>query len=157
MIFSSNQEFLISGNLNKESVIAAINTALTFSGENESPSKSKKLVYQVSKGGHYCIGLYWDDEDLPEGWKKFSFDASLYKNVELTVEMVALHIIEYLSNQDYTKVLEEYSGFDGGISKGFLMKCINYCSEYNMPEEEKIKNPWRGIVSFEPFACYYAK
>lgn len=158
MIFSSNQELKISGKLNKESVMAAINTALIFSGENRPVNENIKLIYQISSGGHYCIGSHMEDTDYQaEGWEKFSFDASLYRNYELTVEMVALHIIAHLNNQDYIEVLKEYSGGGGGLEKGFLMKPVLYCSEFSMPEKERIKDPWRGIVSFEPFACYYAK
>ena len=93
---------------------------------------------------------------MPEGWEKFSFDASLYRNYELTIEMVALHIIAHMSNQNYTELFKEFP-FASGLEKGFLMKCITDCSEYSMPENERIKTPWRGIVSFEPFVCYYAK
>lgn len=159
MIFSSNQELNISGKLDKESVIAAFSAALVFSGLMELPYNSrKKLYYQISKGGHYCIGAYTEDsESTLEGWEKFSFDASVYGISQHALEMTALHIIEYLNNQDYTEVLKEYYGAGGGLKKGFLMKPILYHSEYSMPEKERIKEPWCGIVSFEPFACYYAK
>lgn len=159
MMFSSNQELKISGELDKESVIAAVSAALIFSGEMEKTYNTKrKLYYQISKGGHYCIGAYTEDPENPlEGWEKFSFDASVYGISQYALEMIALHIIEYLNNQDYTEVLKEYSGGGGGLEKGFLMEPVLYCSEYSMPEKERIKNPWRGIVSFEPFACYYAK
>lgn len=159
MIFSSNQELKISGELDKESVIAAVSAALVFSGVmGKTYNSRKKLYYQISKGGHYCIGAYAEDSEFPlEGWEKFSFDASVYGISQYALEMIALHIIVHLNNQDYTEVLKEYSDGGGGLEKGFLMKPVLYCFEDSMPEKERIKDPWCGIVSFEPFACYYAK
>lgn len=146
MMFSSNQILEISGLLEPEYIENALKFALHLSGEDERLSKDEQargclLVYQITPSGSYCIG--WGFEHVPDGWERFSFD--------FDYEIVSRIIKQQLEKYD------AISGFeygDGTNRKGFLMKVIG-----NEMDAEKrgIKNPFYGIVEFEPYSCYFAK
>ena len=53
-----------------------------------------------------------------------------------------------------TEKCEPYEYFDGGTNEGFLMKNI---PETFSDEQDGIKNPFYGIISFEPFTNFYSK
>lgn len=100
----------------------------------------RKLVFQTTDNGKYCIG--WGEE---KGWEKYQFD--------FDTEIVSKIIIQFLNKQS-TDSDSPYYYMDGGTSNGFLMKSI---PETFSDEYEGIKNPFYGIVSFEPYVNYYSK
>ena len=135
-MFSSNQEFKISGDFSQ------LQTALNFSIDYYE-KQEKDLVFQTTKDGKYCIG--WKPKnDTIEEWQDFQFD---YDS-----EIVSKIIIQFLQKQKYERSPYEY--FDGCTNKGFLMKNI---PETFADEENGIKKPFYGIVSFEPFINFYSK
>lgn len=136
-MFSSNQEFKISGNFNQLQL--ALDFAIQYDETNE-----KHIVFQTTEDGKYCIGWALDGHPY-KGWKSFQFD---YDS-----EIVAKIIIQYLSKQEY-KTLSEEVYFDGGTDKGFLMKLI---PKTFLEEQDGIKSPFYGIVSFETFTNFYSK
>ena len=127
-MFSSNQVFEISGEF--EQLRDALNFAIDYYEVQE-----KDLVFQITENGKYCIGWKPDDYSI-EGWENFQFD---YDS-----EIVAKIIIQFLQKQ---KCKESPYG-------GFLMKAI---PETFSEEENGIKDPFYGIISFEPFVNYYSK
>ena len=135
-MFSSNQEFKISGDFSQ------LQSALEFAvGYDE--TQEKDLVFQIIEDGKYCIG--WKLDDGPtKGWQDFQFD---YNS-----EIVAKIIIQFLQKQKRKDSPYEY--FDGSTDEGFLMKNI---PETFSDEYEGIKNPFYGIVSFETFTNFYSK
>lgn len=135
-MFSSNQEFKISGDFSQ--LQSALNFAIDYYGTQE-----KDLVFQTTEDGKYCIG--WKPEnDTIEGWQDFQFD---YDS-----EIVAKTIIQFLQKQKYKESPYEY--FDGSTYGGFLVKNI---PETFSDEYEGILNPFYGLVSFEPFINFYSK
>lgn len=135
-MFSSNQEFKISGDFSQ------LQSALEFAlGYDE--TSGNQIVYQTTEDGKYCIG--WKPDSGPtEGWENFQFD---YDS-----EIVAKIIVQFLQKQKYKESPYEY--FDGGTNKGFLMKNI---PETFSDEQDGIKNPFYGIISFETFTNFYSK
>ena len=135
-MFSSNQEFVISGSFDQLQL--ALEFAINYSEENE-----KHLCFQTTEDGKYCIG--WAPDGIPEnGWENFQFD---YDSA-----IVAKIIVQFLSKQKHENSPYEY--FDGGTDRGFLMKNI---PETFSDEKNGIKRPFYGIVSFEPFTNFYSK
>lgn len=135
-MFSSNQEFKISGSFDQLQL--ALDFAIKFDGEH-----AKHLVFQTTEDGKYCIG--WKPDRGPEkGWENFQFD---YDS-----EIVAKIIVQFLSKQKYEE--SPYDYFDGGTDRGFLMKAI---PETFSDERDGIKKPFYGIVSFEKFVNFYSK
>lgn len=141
-MFSSNQILEISGSLLQ--LKSCLDFALKLSGEDRYMIQSEidrgcKLVYQITEDGKYCIG--WGFEEVPKGWSEYPF--------KFDTEIVSKIIIQHIENFPV-----EYGGYDGSYDKGFKMKEIS-----NSFSEEKngIKNPFYGIVYFEPYTCFYAK
>ena len=135
-MFSSNQKLEISGEYSQ--LKDTLDFILRFEDGNMS-----HMCYQITDDGKYCIG--WAPEGRPEkGWTNFQFD--------FDVDIVSRIIIQTLD-----KFKAEESGYewcDGSTARGFLMKAIpDYCSD----EWEGIKQPFYGIVYFEPFTNFYAK
>jgi len=140
MMFSSNQVFEISGSMDQ--LQAALQFALDYSGHAKDMTQREiargcKLVYQIAKDGKYCIG--WSFNGAANGWKEYPFDF----DVNIVAPIIAQHLGK-LETPD-----NGYEWADGGESDGFLMKVVSY--------EDKIENPFYGIVSFEKFNCFYAK
>lgn len=135
-MMSSNQVFEISGSFDQLQL--ALDFAIKFAGEH-----TKSLVFQITEDGKYCIG--WKPDSGPsKGWQDFQFD---YDS-----EIVSKIIIQFLSKQKYGRSPYEY--FDGSTDEGFLMKLI---PETFADEENGIKKPFYGIVSFETFTNFYSK
>ena len=145
-IFSSNQVLQISGDFDQ--LKNALDFALKYSGENKNmlPEEIKRgcrLTYQITKNNKYCIGwafLNRPNEKLPNGWSEYPF--------KFDVEIVSKIIIQYLNDFPIEKDI-----WDGGYKKGFLMKVI----PETFSDADDIKNAFYGIVSFEPFTCFYSK
>ncbi len=136
-MMSSNQIFEISGSFDR--LCLALGFAINYSGVNE-----KDLCFQITDDGKFCIG--WGNKG---GWEKFQFGYDL--------EIVSKIIVKHLENHKYEESPYErspYDVFDGTTNEGFLMKVI---PEMFSDEYDGIKNPFYGIVSFEPFINFYSK
>lgn len=134
-MFSSNQILQISGDLNHEN---ELKNALEFA-LNLDNTRLESIVYQITEDRRYCIGWYY--ENIPDGWTKFQFDF----NSEIVAKIIAQHLEKFPKEEGF---------WDGSYSKGFLMKIID---ESLANESNGIKNPFYGIVSFEPYTCFYSK
>ena len=134
-MFSSNQVFQISGSM--EQLEEVLRFALSFSENSHS-----KIVFQTTDDGKYCIG--WKGDSDIKGWQQYQFD--------FDASIVAKIIVQFLCKQDENESGYEYA--DGSTSQGFIMKNIpNLFSD----EYQGIKNPFYGIISFEPYCNFYAK
>lgn len=131
-MMSSNQIFEISGDFNQ--LRSALDFAINYSRVNE-----KDLCFQITNDGKFCIG--WGNK---KGWERFQFGYDL--------EIVSKIIVKHLENQKYERSPYEY--YDGETNEGFLMKVI---PEVFSDKYEGIKNPFYGIVSFQPFTNFYSK
>ena len=135
-MFSSNQVLEVSGEFDQ--LRGALDFAIDYYETQE-----KNLVFQITGDGKYCIG-WKPDNGATKGWQDFQFD--------FDSGIVAKIIIQFLKKQKNKRSPYEY--FDGSTGRGFLMKIIpGTFSE----EENGIKDPFYGIVSFECFTNYYAK
>ena len=66
-MFSKNQILKISGSINNDDLLYALEFVLNYFG-----LKDKNLGYQITEDGAYCIGWYTYDE--PElGWTAYTF------------------------------------------------------------------------------------
>ncbi len=140
-MFSSNQILEVSGDLShSDDLYNAIEFALKASDHDfTKPNTKSKCVYQITDDGRYCIG--WAYETVEKGWTEFQFDFDL--------SIISQIISQHLRKQEIEKDI-----WDGGYNRGFFMKAIpeSMGDEYN-----GIKNPFYGIVSFEPYTCFYSK
>jgi len=142
-MFSSNQLLEVSGCIEHENELKnALEFALKASDDierftrNESPAR---CVYQITPDGKYCIGHVFGE--IKDGWLEFPFDFDL--------DIISMIIQKHLNAQKI-----EYGGYDGSYRKGFVMRAI----ETSFADiENGIKNPFYGIVYFQPFTCFYAK
>jgi hypothetical protein len=141
MMFSSNQILEFSGCLShRDELKHAFEFAIKASGWYEPMTRKEKpcaCSYQITKDGRYCIG--WGEEK--DGWKEFPF--------EFDVDIISQIIAKHLAKQRVDE-----GEWDGSYVAGFLMKAI---PDSFASEEDGIKNPFRGIVSFEPYTVFYAK
>lgn len=137
-VFSSNQILEISGRTVDEEIKFALEFAMHYSGYTGSD-----LVYQETDDGRYCIG--WKPKNSPpaDGWNSFPEYTSM--------ELIIMRISGYLGRQ---QVFKNRNSNDGSYAKGFLMKGIDRSLS---EEKDGIINPFYGIVSFEPYICYYSK
>lgn len=144
-MFSSNQILEISGSLSHRNELeCALEFALKYSGKSKNMEKKEidrgcKLLYQITKDGKYCIG--WGFQDVPNGWNEYPF----IFDIEIVSKIIHQHL------EAFSIIKGDY---DGAYEKGFVMKCI----ETSMSSEKNgIKNPFYGIIYFEPYVCFYAK
>jgi len=143
-MFSSNQILEISGCLeHSDDLYNALEFALKVTGDLKSFTHTTKAdvkcVYQITEDGKYCIGRAYGK---PEGgWKEYPFDFDL--------NIISQIVTKHLLKKDI-----KYGGWDGSYEKGFVMQAIAMSFS---DEENGIKNPFYGIVKFEPFTCFYAK
>ena len=145
-MFSSNHILTVTGCLNhSDDLYNALKFGLKSSGELEYFIKNNqfKCVYQIVND-KYCIGLYNDMYKIPEGWNEFSFDFDL----EIISKIISQHI------NKFPMPLIGEMGCDGSCEKGFVMYNIDHSFGSN---ESGIKNRFHGIVSFEPYTCFFAK
>lgn len=142
MMFSSNQILEVSGDLSHLGELEdALEFALKYSGQDELLSKAKidrgcKLVYQITKGGKYCIG--WGFEEVPSGWSEYSFKL----DIKIIGSIIRQHI-EGFSVKEGTR--------KGSYYEGFIMRCPHD------KDFEEIENSFYCIVYFEPYTCFYAQ
>lgn len=132
-MLSSNQVLEISGEFDQlEQVLRLVIKMVNITRD--------RLAFQITKDGKYCIG--WGEKE--HGWEKFQFDFDEH--------IVSEIIIQHLKK--LPEVETEWDWYDGSTERGFLMKVI---PETFADEENGIKNPFCGIVSFEPFTVFYSK
>lgn len=133
-MFSSNQVFEISGEYDQ------LESALRFALKHHGDGDGKELFYQITEDGKYCIGWYEG-----KGWNKYPFDF----NPHIVSEIIEQHLRKLPKDKE-----SEYEWCDGCTARGFLMKVIDetFSSEMN-----GIKDPFYGIVSVEPFECFFSK
>ena len=146
MMFSSNQILQFSGSLShKDELKNALEFALNASGWLNPMTRADnpcKCVYQVTKDGRYCIG--WGGQQ--DGWNEYPFD--------FDADIISQIIVQHLTKQDMVYDENCIDGWDGSYCEGFLMKNI----EYSFADMKNgIQKPNYGIVSFEPYTCYYSK
>ena len=135
-MFSSNQKLEISGEYDQ--LKSALEFAIKLDG-----TTLDQLCYQITEDGKFCIGWMsvWSNK-IPSGWEKFQFDFDF--------DIVSKIIIQFLSKQKQKAI----PAFDGDKVKGFIMRVI---PETFSDFENGIKNPFKGIISFETFTCFYSK
>lgn len=147
MMFSSNQILQISGCIDHRNELKhALEFALNASGWMTPMTRAEKpckCVYQITEDGRYCIG--WGGGEH-KGWNEFPFDF----DVDIMSQIIAKH----LSKQKPVYMDNCLDGWDGSYHAGFLMKIIE---DSFADEDNGIKKPSHGIVSFEPYTCFYAK
>ena len=129
-MFSSNQKLEISGDYPQ------LKHALEFAIKYYEP---QKVTFQKTKNGKFCLGWYTN-----EHWTDFQFN--------FDIDIVSKIIIQFLEEQKHKQ--RKYDNSDGSTSEGFLMKVIQSTFA---DEENGIKEPFYGIVSFEKFTNFYAK
>lgn len=129
-MFSSEQVFEVSGDMSQ--LEKTISFAIDMYGNR------KKISYQITEDGKYCLG--WHDD---EGWNEYPFDFDPH--------IVAEIVKQHLEKQDCE---DPYDWADGSSDKGFLMKAI---PQTFADTANGIKHPFYGIVSIEPFMNFYAK
>lgn len=135
-MFSSNQIFKVSGDMSQLEI--ALRFAIDFDESNY-----KRLVYQKTEDGKYCIG--WKPEnELPKGWQEFQFDF----DTDIVSKIIAQYLYKHRESDN------SYEYFDGTTDIGFVMENIPHVFS---DEYEGIKEPFYGIVSFKPFMNFYAK
>ena len=147
MMFSSNHILTATGCLDHAGELkSALEYALKTSGWLNGftrPQNPTKCVYQIIDDT-YCIGWHNPNYKLAEGWKEFPFDFDL--------EIIAKIIIQHIDKSPMPLI--EEMGYDGSCEKGFIMNNIERGFD---SYEIGIKHPEYGIVSFQPYTCYYAK
>lgn len=129
-MFSSDQVFDVSGDF--EQLEDAIRFAVKMFGN------CKKIYYQITEDGKYCLG--WAED---ERWKPLPFDFDSH----IIAEIVKQHL-------EKNKKESKYEWADGTCEDGFLMKVI---PETFSEENNGIKHPFYGIVSIEYFENFYSK
>lgn len=145
MMFSSNQILEVSGSLSNHGELEnALEFALKYSGYSKNMRKEEidrgcKLLYQITEDGKYCIG--WGFESIPKHWTEYPFKF----DIDIVSRIIRQHLESFPIEKDV---------WDGAYAKGFIMKCVD---EYTSTEKTGIKNPFYGIVYFEPYTCFYAK
>ena len=140
-MFSSNQEFKISGDFSQ------LKHALQFALEY---SDNRNFCFQRTKDS-YCIGWMTKNskgEHEPQnGWVKFQFDFD-YEIVSRIVEQ------ELRKISTETKMKNPYECGDGSSSLGFIIENI---PPLFSDERCGIKKPFYGIISIKPYYNFYAK
>lgn len=144
-MFASNQILEVSGCLSLSNELeAALEFALKYSGHYKNMSQEEidrgcKLVYQITEDGRYCIG--WGFESVPNGWTEYPFKF----DIAIVSKFIRQHLEAFPMEKDI---------WSGAYKKGFIMKCIDECLS---SEKDGIKNPFYGIVYFQPYTCFYSK
>ena len=140
-MFSSNQIFEISGCLSdRDALKNSLEFALKYYGIDVKGADGRiKVVYQVTQDEKMCIG--WGFDEIPTGWKEFPD--------EFDIDKVIDSIEQFLSTFPLKK-----GNADGSYKEGFVMRVIK---EYMGSEYDGIKNPFYGIVYFEPYTCFYSR
>ena len=104
---------------------------------------SNTLDFALKLSNHninkYAIG--WGYKECPKGWKSYDFIP--------TIDILSLIIKQFLENQ----TIKSYQ-CDGTYDKGFLIKSIE---ETFGDSEDGVKNAFYGIITIEPYTCFYSK
>ena len=133
-MFSSNQEFKISGDLDQ------LEEALRFAIKYYGAGSGKDIFYQITSDGKYCLG--WHET---KNWIKYPFDFDIH----IVSEIIKQHLLKLSVGQPTL-----YDDYDGSTEQGFIMKNI---TETFLDNEDNIVDPFYGIISIEPYECFYSK
>lgn len=131
-MFSSNQKLVISGEM--ENLESVLRFAIELYEHGDCIS-----CFQITKDGRFCIGY-----GCQEGWEKFQFDFDYH----IVAEIIKKHL------EKLPRAKSGYEGCDGSFYRGFIMKVI---PETFADTDNGIKNPFFGIISIEPYECFYSK
>jgi hypothetical protein len=130
-MFSSNQVLEISGDISHGlDLYNALKYVIELHGSNI-------RSFQITNDGKYVLG--WIENK--EGWTAYPF--------EVTLDILEPIIREFLNKQNVKEDI-----WDGSYNKGFLIKSVD---ETFADMQNYIKNPFYGIISIEPFTCFYSK
>lgn len=133
-MFSNNQVLKISGSIENEDLMHALVYALDLFD-----IKDKKLAYQTTEDGMYCIGWYTYDE-AEIGWNGYTFNY----NIEAMTLVVKDFILDYII---------DIGDFTDKIRPGFLMRSIK---DLKYTEREGIENDFYCILVITPYTIYYS-
>lgn len=141
-MFSSNQIFSVSGALSHtDELETALTLALRLSGNYRSFSEKTSIpVYQITSKNKYALG--WAGSETPKGWQTYPFD--------FDINIICSIIRQFLAKQKVERDI-----WDGGYDKGFLVKVID--ETFSDENEDGVKSPFYGIVTIEPYTCFYSK
>lgn len=131
-MYSTNQILQISGNLkHSEELSQALQYVLEKCG-------SVVGCYQITDDGKYVLG--WGHYE-PEAWTAYPTPPSI-------VELDRL-----IRNHLESQIVVE-GEWDGDYYEGFLIKAVD---RHIGMGSDGVKEPAYGIISIEPFTCFYSK
>ena len=133
-MFSSNQIFSLSGELNPNQIKNVLDFLKTMYDQ-------KIKSFQITKDGGFALG--WCDEK-EESWTKFQF--------EYDSETLALIICNHLKSADNPE--NPWEDYDGSCYDGFRVDVIE---ETFANENNGVKDPFYGIVKFTKYVKFYSK
>lgn len=131
-MYSSNQILQITGNLeHAKELLQALQFALEKSG-------FAVECYQITDDGKYVLG--WGQYE-PEAWTAYPVPPSIDELSKL--------IRNHLEGQIVVE-----GELDGDYHEGFLIKAVD---RHIGMGSDGVKEPAYGIISIEPFTCFYSK
>lgn len=142
-MFSSNQVFKISGDMNQLQTV--LKFAFKMNGEDEHISQSEydrgyKIIYQISDDEmSYCIGHCFGE--IPKGWQEYPF--------RFDYEICSRIIAQFLESFDIQE-----DCWDGSYEKGFIAENIE---QSFADKEDGIVKPFYGTIRFRAFTTFYSK
>ena len=132
-MFSKNQILKISGSINGDDLFYALDFVINYYD-----IKDKKLAYQITEDGSYCIGWYTYDE--PEiGWTAYTF--------KYNADVMSLIIRDHIKD-----TIVRIDEFNDKVQEGFLIRSIQ---DLKYSEKDTIKNSFYGIAIITPYTIYY--
>ena len=136
-MFSSNQQFTISGTLYQleNAIIFLLSHAGLTHESLHDPQRA--LVYQITEDNKYHLGF--TSLPAPDGWEKYMF--------KYDPHIISLIIQQHIKEQVQPISIYDYA--DGSTEKGFLLTAKN---------PGNLKNPYGCyLATIEPYKIYYAK
>ena len=135
-MFSSNQQFTISGTLYQleNAIIFLLSHAGLTHESLRNPQRA--LVYQITEDNKYHLGF----TKLPasDGWKEYIF--------KYDPHIISLIIQQHIKYQEHPKSI--YDNADGSTTKGFLL---------TVDKPDNLKSSYCYLATIEPYTIYYAK
>ena len=137
-MFSSNQVLSIS--CPDKHLEQTLRYVLDFADYD--PKGKIALGYQFTKDHRICIGLISTIEK--SRWKPFMYERP---DIDFIAAAIRNYIRQYPAKSDF-------DGDDGAVNQGYLFEVI---PESFAEEENGVKQPFYGLFSVQPFACFYSK
>lgn len=133
-MFSNNQVLKISGSIDNNDLDNALDFAFRLYD-----LKDKKLCYQTTEDGLYCIGWYtYDDAEI--GWNAYTF--------KYNIEVMSLVIKDFIHEN-----IIDIGDFNKQVRPGFLLRSIK---DLKFNEKEGIENDFYCILVISPYTIYYS-